>query len=250
MSMKVYANQFFTALGTPREIMTKILNASSTVVTTFNRKERQARLQHLKDQGLIEAIPTEWQIWNASRDMLWNYIIPSNGEFYEHYDQNQYWLQFFRVFDEPSAMMDPTGLAVSREMVVSHLLHVVHVSAGYDVGLLRMFPDGIDELELQLKQYVAGEHPRQAAIATLLERPEYPAELLEALQLYKQDPDTHWKVTTFDTPDGCEELLEVGLDRYGTIGRLLNYSLTLPANPWESFCNWMGWGYPASHLSD
>ena len=246
MSIRVYMSQFLTAVGTPREVGQKIWNAWSTLVTTFNRKERRARLNHLKEQGLLEAIPTEWQIWNASHDMLWNYIIPSNGEFYEHYDQNQYWLQFLRIFDEPSAMMDPTGLAVSRDMVVSHLLHVVHVSAGYDVGLLRMFPDGIDELENQLMQYVAGEHPRQAAIATLLERPEYPAELLEALQLYKEDPDTHWKVTTFETPEGCEDLLEVGLDRYGTIGRLLNYSLSLPATPWDSFRKRMGWSYASA----
>lgn len=246
MPMKVYVNQFFTAVGTPREILNKILNACSTLVTTFNRKERQARLTHLKDQGLLEAIPTEWQILNASRDMLWNYIIPSNGEFYEHYDQNQYWLQFLRVFDEPSAMMDPTGLAVSREMVVSHLLHVVHVSAGYDVGLLRMFPDGIEELESQLELFVAGNHPRQSAIETLLERQEYPAELLGALKLYKENPQTHWKVTTFETPDGCEELLEDGLERYGTIDRLLNYSLTLPRSPWASFCKRVGWGYASA----
>ena len=246
MSLSVYVDQFAKAVGSPREILNKILNGWSTFVNTFNRKERRRRLQYLMSQGLLEAIPTEWQIWNASRDMLVNFIIPSNGEFYEHYDHNQYWLQFLRIFDEPSAMMDPTGLAVSREMVVSHLLHVVHVSAGYDVGLLRMFPDGIEELESQLKQYVDGEHPRQAAIATLLERPEYPAELLNAVQLYKQDPEKHWKVTTFDTPDGCEELLEVGLDRYGTIGRLLNYSLSLPATPWESFCKRMGWGYASA----
>ncbi len=246
MSLSIYMNQFLTALGTPAEIGIKLRNAWQTIVTTFNKKERLARLNQLKAQGLLVDIPTEWQIWVASRDMLMNYIIPSNGEFYEHYDQNQYWLQFLRVFDEPSAMMDPTGLAVSRDMVVSHLLHVVHISAAYDVGLLHMFPDGIEELETQLTQYVEGVHPRQAAIATLLERPEYPAELLEALKLYKQDPKTHWKITTFETPDGCEDLLEEGLDRYGTIGRLLNYSLTLPPSPWASLCKRLGWGYASA----
>lgn len=243
MSLSVYIKEFSAALGTPRDVMRKVMNAWRTIGTTFNSKERQGRLNQLKSQGLLEAIPTEWQIWNASRDMLFNYIIPSNGEFYEHYEQNQYWLQFLRVFDEPSTMMDPTGLAVSRDMVVSHLLHVVHISAAYDVGLLQMFPDGISELESQLEQYVAGEHPRQSAIATLLERQEYPAELLGALKLYKENPQTHWKVTTFETPGGCEELLEEGLERYGTLGRLLNYSLTLPPSPWASLCKRLGLGY-------
>jgi len=246
MALNVYFKEFSTALGTPRDVFRKIGNAWRTIVTTFNRKERQGRLKQLKSQGLLEEIPTEWQIWNASRDMLVNYIIPSNGEFYEHYEQNQYWLQFLRVFDEPSTMMDPTGLAVSRDMVVSHLLHVVHISAAYDVGLLHMFPDGIEELESQLEQFVAGSHPRQTAIETLLERQEYPGELLAALKLYKENPQTHWKVTTFETPNGCEDLLEDGLEKYGTIGRLLNYSLTLPATPWASARKRLGWGYASA----
>ena len=70
--------------------------------------------------------------------------------------------------------------------------------------------------------------------------------MLEALQLYKENPDTHWKITTFETPDGCEDLLEEGLDRYGTIGRLLNYSLTLPPTPWASLCKRLGWGYAST----
>ena len=66
------------------------------------------------------------------------------------------------ILDEPSAMMDPTGLAVSKEMVVSHMLHVPHTTAAYDVGLLvlEMFPDGVEKLEEELNQYLDGEHPR------------------------------------------------------------------------------------------
>ena len=99
MSIRVYMSQFLTAVGTPREVGQKIWNAWSTLVTTFNRKERRARLNHLKEQGLLEAIPTEWQIWNASHDMLWNYIIPSNGEFYEHYEWEQHTSLHFIFFN-------------------------------------------------------------------------------------------------------------------------------------------------------
>ena len=235
MTVSERYNELTTSIGSWTEVQTKLGNAWTTLSNTFNRTERRRRLEFLLEQGHINEIPNEWQIMQASRDMLLDYIIPSNGEFYEHYDQNQYWLQFLRVLDEPSAMMDPTGLAVSREMIVQHLLHVVHCTAGYDVGLLHMFPDGIDALEEQLELYVAGDHPRQEAIEKLIERPSYPKELLEALQLYKANPEQHWQLYTFDTPEGCDELFEFGVERFGTLGRLLNYACTLPATPWESF---------------
>ena len=76
--------------------------------------------------------------------------------------------------------------------------------------------------------WVAGEHPRQAAIEKLIERQSYPQELLDALQLYKADPEKYWQLYTFDTPEGCDELFDFGVERFGTIGRLLNYACTLP----------------------
>lgn len=234
MSLAHPLKELGTAIGPWSAIRRKTLNAMRTVWNTLYRKERRRRLQLLQDQGRIENIPTEWQIWMASYDMMTGYIIPSNDEFYANYDKNQYWLQFLRVLDEPSTMMDPTGLAVDAETVIQHLLHVVHCSAGYDVGLLEMFPDGLDRLEAQLEAYVDGRHPRQRAIADLIERPSYPAELLDAVRLYRQDPETHWRVTTFETPTGCDELFDFGIERYGTLGRLLRYAGTLPRSPWAS----------------
>jgi hypothetical protein len=232
--------QLRNAIGGPKQLRQKLINAWITLSTTFNRKERRRRLEYLLNQQIIERIPTEWQIWLGAYDMMVGYIIPSNTEFYQHYQQNQYWLQFLRLLDEPSSMMDPTGLAASRDMIILHILHVVHVSAGYDVALLHMFPDGINELERHLQDYADGKHPRQEAIAAVLEQPDYPERLLQALQLYKSDPKKHWRVKTYDPPEGCEELLEFGLERYGTLGRLLNHAVTLPVSPWASFKKRLG----------
>ncbi len=234
MSFALRLKELRAAIGPWSAIRRKFFNAMRTTWNTVYRKERRRRLALLQSRGLIETAPTEWQIWMASYDMMTGYIMPSNDEFYANYDKNQYWLQFLRVLDEPSTMMDPTGLAVDCDTVIQHLLHVVHCSAAYDVGLLEMFPDGLDRLEDQLELYVAGNHPRQAAIADLIERPEYPAELLDAVRLYRQDPETHWMVTTFATPDGCNDLFDFGIDRYGTLGRLLRYAHTLPRSPWAS----------------
>ena len=224
-----------TAIGDGERVRAKLGSAWQTLSNTFNWRERRRRMECLLENGQIDQVPTEWQILQGSYAMMTEFIIPSNSEFYEHYDQNMYWLQFLRVIDEPSTMMDPTGLAVAPEMLIQHIMHVVHTSVGYDIALLHMFPGAIEELEDQLELYVAGDHPRQASIAELLERPDYPEQLLKALKLYLEDPVTNWQIITYETPDGCEDLFEFGLDRFGTLGRLLKYALTLPRTPWESF---------------
>ena len=234
MALQARVSELKTAVGTVEDVKRKLANAWRTLTTTFNRQERVRRLERLRDHGHLAEIPSEWQILQASYDMMTGFIMPSNAEFYRHYDQNMYWLQFLRVIDEPSTMMDPTGLAVSSDMLIQHLMHVVHTSAGYDVGLLHMFPGALDELESQLEAYVGGVHPRQTAIADLLEKPDYPERLLAAVRKYREDPVRHWEVTTYETPEGCEELFDFGIERYGTLGRLLNYALTLPKTPWGS----------------
>ena len=86
-------------------------------------------------------------------------------------------------------------------------------------------------LEQQLE---AGTHPRQQALTTTIERPDYPAKLLAALDRFEHDPETHWRVTTYPTPAGCETLFDWGIDRFGTPGRFFAYCRTLPASPWQS----------------
>jgi len=130
MNLFTKAKELRTAIGSSSALSIKCRNAGQTLANTFNRAERQRRLRTLKANGHIDKIPNEWQILQGTYQMLFDYIIPSNTDFYRHYPQSPYWLQFLRVLDEPSAMLDPTGLAVSRDMVVSHLLHVVHCSAG------------------------------------------------------------------------------------------------------------------------
>ena len=64
--------------------------------------------------------------------MLFGFLLPSNLEFYAHYEQSHHWQQILRFLDDPSGMLDPIGLGISKESLVAHLLQVVHTSAGYD----------------------------------------------------------------------------------------------------------------------
>jgi hypothetical protein len=120
-------------------------------------------------------------------------------------------------------------------VLIRHVLNVVHTSAGYDVQLLETHEGGLEELERQLKLLIAGEHPDQDEIIGLIERKDYPTYLLEALQRYRQNRVKHWAVLTYETPEGCEETFNQGIERFGSLSRLMGYASKLPKTPWQSF---------------
>ncbi|TNE90453.1 MAG: hypothetical protein EP330_08130 [Deltaproteobacteria bacterium] len=227
------------ALGGPAAVRRKVVDTVRSLHTMFlDRRERDARYARLQARGLAGERPTDWQMWLAAHHMLHGYILPSNIEFYEAYGRDHWWTQVLRFLDEPSAMIDPIGLGISRDMVISHLVQIVHASAGYDVALLCMFDDGVAELRRQLEQLVAGSHPRQAAIDALIEREDYHQALLDALDRWEADPELHWRVATVPAPEGCEALFDWGIDRFGSPGRLFAYARTLPETPSASLRAW------------
>jgi hypothetical protein len=222
------------AVGTPRDVRRKLVDAGRTVFNLLNRRERHARYARLQARGLAGARPTDWQLWLAASHMLRAYLLPSNLEFYEAYGRSHWWAQVLRFLDEPSAMIDPIGLGISRDMVVSHLVQVVHASAGYDIVLLCMFEDGIEALRGELEQLVAGTHPRQEALALIIEREDYHAALLEALDRWAEEPHQHWRVQTVPAPPSCTERFDWGIETFGTPERLFAYARTLPPTPGEA----------------
>lgn len=222
------------AMGTWAETGRKAGELGRVAVNTFRWRMRRRRLERLQALGEIGTIPTEWQIAQASYAMLTEFILPSNREMYGHYDADEAWNLFLRFLDAPSTMLDPTGLAISRELLVAHLLHAVHVSAGYDVGLLHLIPGGLDALEEQLQALLDGRHPRQAALEAMQERPDYPERLLAAVRRYRADPRRHWQVLTYEVPADCRDRMEEGVERFGTIGRLMRHAASLPRTPLDS----------------
>lgn len=231
--------QLQRAIGPTRLLMSKWGRALRTVRRLLDRRDQVRRIQQLSGPEAVPVVPTRWQIACAAHEMLTCFIIPSNAEFYRHYrGKNGPWLQLLRFLDDPPTMLDPIGLSISKRELIAHLLHVVHCSAGYDVALLRMFPDGLEDLETQLGKLMAGTHPRQKAIMSTVEREDWPQLLLAALRRYRANPEVEWEVMTFEAPGDCQPLLREGLEKYGSPGRLLRYASTLPKTPGESVQLW------------
>ncbi len=239
MSLRTRLHELQTASGGPRAMARKAADLGRSVRTLLDGAERRRRMARLQRAGLMGEAPNTWQLVQGAHHMMMGFILPSNIQFYEHYQQDHWWQQVIRFLDEPSAMIDPIGLGISQQMLISHLIQVVHTSAGYDVALLMMFDDGLAPLRAELEQLIAGEHPRQAAIDAILERPEYPQRLLEALDRFEQDPVAHWRVSTVDAPEDCEAFFAWGIELFGTPGRLMSYSTALPPTVGESLRSWL-----------
>ncbi len=238
MSIRTAFAELRAAAGTTQQLRHKARSAWQSVRTLLDRNERMRRYDRLRSLGLADQFPTDWQLILASYDMLVDFLLPSNREFYEQYGRSHWWAQVLRFVDDPSSMLDPTGFGISQQVIVSHLVQVVHTSAGYDVALLAMFEDGLARLRVELQQLIDGTHPRQQIIETLVERVDYHQKLLAALDQFERDPVQHWQVRTCEPPRECEPLLEWGLETFGTPGRLLAYGCRLPATPIDSLRLW------------
>ena len=124
--------------------------------------EIERRLDALAARGLAPARPTRLQLLFGGLDMLRFMIEPGAREYYAQQGISFGFHQLLRVLDDPVSMIDPTGFLSERDTIIGHLMQVTHLNPIYDVQLLQCFPDGLDELERQLEEMLAGTPPAPA----------------------------------------------------------------------------------------
>lgn len=149
-----------------------------------------ARLARLRARGLVPVAPTRLQLVQLGIDMMRYFIEPGVQDYYASRGIGFRLQVLLRLLDDPSSMIDPVGVVSDRDVIVGHLLQVVHANPVYDLQLLEMFDDGLDELEAQARAMVAGTHPRARSIGAVIEDVDYHARLLEYLLRYRRDPRT------------------------------------------------------------
>jgi hypothetical protein len=176
------------AAGTPRAIRGKIVRLSTILAGYVNKRRLGRRLQRLHDRGHVEKIPTRLQIAVGGIDMLRFWISPAAADYYEQQGINYTFHQVLRFLDEPASLADPVGLFSTRDGIIGHLMQVVHANPVYDLQLLDMFDDGLDELEKQLEQMIAGTHQRAISIRAIVEEADYHLRLQEFLRRWRKDP--------------------------------------------------------------
>jgi hypothetical protein len=178
------------AVGGPRELRGKLERVLCTVRLYGDRAELERRLGELERRGYIRRRPTRLQIAFGALDMLRFVIVPSARDYYEQRGIDFRFHQLLRFLDDPVSIIDPTGLLSERDTIIGHLMQVVHLNPVYDLELLQMFPDGLDELERQVQEMVLGTHPRARTIGAIVEDPDYHPRLLGYVRSYRRDRTT------------------------------------------------------------
>jgi hypothetical protein len=178
------------AIGGPRQIAGKLRRFGRTVWLYVDRAEIERRLSALEAKGYIAARPTRLQILFGGLDMLRFVIEPASRDYYRQKGISFGFHQLLRVLDDPVSMLDPTGFLSDRDTIVGHVMQVVHLNPVYDLQLIQMFPDGLEDFERQVAAMVDGSHPRHATIGAIVEDPDYHARLLDYVRRFRADPAT------------------------------------------------------------
>jgi hypothetical protein len=178
------------AVGGPREIAGKAARVARTLRLWADRREIDRRLCALERLGYIRRRPDRLQILFGGIDMLRFVIEPASRDYYRQKGISFGFHQLLRVLDDPVSMIDPTGFLSDRDTIVGHVMQVVHLNPVYDLQLIQMFDDGLEDFERQVAAMVAGTHPRQRTIGAIVEDAGYHARLLDYVRRFRADPRT------------------------------------------------------------
>lgn len=178
------------AIGGPQAVAGKLRRLARTVGLYLNPSEIDQRLRTLEAKGFIRQRPGKAQIFFGGLDMVRFVIEPAARDYYQHKGISFGFHQLLRVLDDPVSMIDPTGFLSERDTIVGHVMQVVHLNPVYDLQLIQMFPDGLEDFERQVQAMVDGTHPRHATIGAIVEDPGYHARLLDYVRRFRVDPHT------------------------------------------------------------
>jgi len=178
------------AIGGPAQIAGKLRRLARTVRLYVDGTEIDRRLRALEAKGYIDTRPTRLQLLFGGLDMLRFAIEPASRDYYRQKGISFGFHQLLRVLDDPVSMIDPTGFLSDRDTIVGHVMQVVHLNPVYDLQLIEMFPDGLENFEAQVRAMVDGTHPRAGTIGAIVEDPGYHRRLLDYVRRYRVDRAT------------------------------------------------------------
>lgn len=175
------------AIGSPAQAREKSRRLRAGLAAYRDRRGLTERLERLRALGYIETVPSRLQLALGAIDMLRFWIVPAAEDYYKQKGIDFRFHQLLRFLDDPASLVDPIGLLSTPEVIVGHLMQVVHANPRYDLELLESWDDGLARLEDELVAMLAGTHPRAASIGAIVEEPGYHARLLEYVRAYRRD---------------------------------------------------------------
>lgn len=214
------------AVGGPEQLRGKLIRVARTIRTFASSSELEQRLATLERRGYLRRKPSRLQLAFGALDMFRWVIVPAARDYYEQRRINFQFHQLLRFLDDPVSIVDPTGLLSERDTIIGHLMQVVHLNPVYDLQLLEMFDDGLDQLEHQVKQMIDGTHPRAGTIGAIVEDPGYHQRLLDYVRRYRRDPHAEHLVREQSLRD--DPSFAAAEQTFASLPGFLEYAASLP----------------------
>lgn len=216
------------AAGSRAEVRAKIGRLARALATLRRPAVVDARIERLRALGYVDVVPTPVQMAVGSIDMLRFWISPAAAEYYASRGIGYGFHQVLRVLEEPASMVDPTGLCTERDVIIDHLLQVVHANPAYDLQLLEAHEDGLAELEAQTLAAIAGTHPKSASLSATVEDASYYARLLGYVRAFRESRDARAPLRA----NIAESEKWAPIERtFGTLPAALRYFARMPRTP-------------------
>ncbi len=204
----------------------------------------RARLERLSALGHIDVIPTTAQILVAAHDQMFLGAIKETEMFYRSQGIPWVFHNLRRFLSGPATVLDPAGLFSPRDTIVHHVLQTFHRHPVYDLVLLRGFPDGPEVMERQAEQILAGTHPHQRALTSLIEDGAYHARVINQIRQFRADPF----VASDPIPPGLVEdpALMLAMDQFKDLRGFTSYAARLPVGAAAAISAWSGVAFDAT----
>ncbi len=216
-----------TAIGGPRAVAGKLRRLGRTARLYVSPSEVRGRLRALERHGYIDRCPSRLQILFGGLDMVRFVIEPAARDYYQSKGISFGFHQLLRVLDDPVSMIDPTGFLSDRDTIIGHVMQVVHLNPVYDLQLLEMFDDGLDQIERQVEQMIDGTHPRAGTIGAIIEDPDYHARLLDYVRRFRADRGSPPPVRT-DQSLRADPVFAAAERTFATLPGFIGYCNRLP----------------------
>lgn len=185
----------------------------------------EARLERLRALGYIDAVPTRLQRIVGAIDMLRFFIVPCAADYYADKGLDIRFHTLLRFLDDPASLIDPTGFNSTRDAIIGHVMQVVHANPHYDFQLLESFEGGLEQMEQQVADLLAGQHPRTSSILAIVEDPAYHEQLLAHIREFRRDPTVPPLLRENITRNPTFAAIE---RTFGTVPGAMRYFATMP----------------------
>ena len=232
---------FRDVVGGLRQNWDKLRQLVSLLAAYFRPALVRRRLERLRALGHVDTTATIPQLLVAGRDQMMIGAAVETKLFYRSQGIPWVFHNLRRFISGPATMLDPIGLFSPRDAIVEHVLQTFHRHPLYDLVLLRAHEGGVEAMAAQAGQIVAGTHPHQRALASLIEDGSYHARLPRDIAGFQSDPHEQPRAIPAGLVGDAD--LMIAMDQFKDIGGFARYASRLRVGLGAAIAAWLAAGF-------